>query len=75
MQLNKDENVHRFPLSTIRRKLLEREREREREREKERERKREKERERERKREREREREREQQILNGIEIDTHLFVN
>ena len=68
MQLNKNENVHRFALSTIRGKLLERERERKRERERERERKREKEKEREGEREIERE-----QILN--EIDTHLFVN
>ena len=41
MQLNKDENVHRFALSSIRGKLLEREREREREKEKEKERERE----------------------------------
>ena len=44
LHFNKDENVHRFAYSAIRRELLEREREKNRGREKERDREREKER-------------------------------
>ena len=65
IKYNKDGNVHRFELSSIRRRLLEREIQKERKRKKEIERK----------RESERERVREQQIINKIEIDdTHFFV-